>query len=293
LRVLSIPASGTIHSVTKYLIHSFPYPRTYDFSGYVTFRRKGGVMDKLYSVLSTVIVDFDNSNWSEIIRNIDGNEGDRISQYIDERSSHFGFENTKYMFWILKEEKILQHEPRTIQNYNSHVYISYNDLCNGEKIVFIESDKRNNEKLFMDKFKEGINGIETTGFDASEKRQIIRARIGQSFFKQALKSRGIKCALCLVDIEEFLIASHIKPWRDCSTKERLDINNGLLFCPNHDWLFDKGFISFDENGKVMINSRNHKMIISNMIAKEDISIQLNKQQLKYMSWHRERYFRRN
>ena len=37
--------------------------------------------------------------------------------------------------------------------------------------------------------------------------------------------------------------------------EKLDIENGFLMCPNHDKLFDEGWISFDNNGRIMISDR--------------------------------------
>jgi predicted restriction endonuclease len=49
--------------------------------------------------------------------------------------------------------------------------------------------------------------------------------------------------------EHFLIASHVKPWSESNHQERLDVNNGLLHCPNHDDLFDKGYISFIKMGR--------------------------------------------
>jgi 5-methylcytosine-specific restriction protein A len=50
-----------------------------------------------------------------------------------------------------------------------------------------------------------------------------------------------------------LKASHIKPWRDSDNAERLDIYNGLLLIPNLDSAFDKGYISFDDGGKIIIS----------------------------------------
>lgn len=47
---------------------------------------------------------------------------------------------------------------------------------------------------------------------------------------------------CGVSDEHFLIDSHIKPWSQSNNQEWLDVNNGLLLCPNHDALFDKGII---------------------------------------------------
>ena len=51
----------------------------------------------------------------------------------------------------------------------------------------------------------------------------------------------------------FLVASHIKPWKDANNKERLDSFNGLLLMPNLDKVFDLGFITFKENGKIVIS----------------------------------------
>jgi len=53
-----------------------------------------------------------------------------------------------------------------------------------------------------------------------------------------------------------LRASHIKPWRLCATAaERLDGMNGLLLTPDADHLFDRGFITFGEDGGVISSSR--------------------------------------
>ncbi|MDQ7864888.1 HNH endonuclease signature motif containing protein [Peribacillus frigoritolerans] len=84
----------------------------------------------------------------------------------------------------------------------------------------------------------------------TEKESIIKARIGQSSFKSALLYEEKKCKLCGVTDSRFLIASHIKPWSQSNNYERLDKNNGLLLCPNHDALFDKGYISFKEDGSI-------------------------------------------
>ena len=43
------------------------------------------------------------------------------------------------------------------------------------------------------------------------------------------------------------------PWKHATPEEKVDGNNGLLLCPNHDFLFDGLKISFDETGKIMIN----------------------------------------
>ncbi|KEH92842.1 hypothetical protein Z962_11330, partial [Clostridium botulinum C/D str. BKT12695] len=82
----------------------------------------------------------------------------------------------------------------------------------------------------------------------TEKKTIINSRIGQeNFRKQLIKCYG-KCVLCDIKHESMLKASHIKPWSDSNNTERLDFFNGFLLCANHDALFDKGLISFDDDG---------------------------------------------
>lgn len=77
----------------------------------------------------------------------------------------------------------------------------------------------------------------------------------QSFYKDTLFHEcDHACVLCGIDIAQMLIASHIKPFRDCAhIYEAIDHNNGLLLCRNHDFLFDQGYISFAEDGAIMIS----------------------------------------
>ena len=51
-----------------------------------------------------------------------------------------------------------------------------------------------------------------------------------------------------------LIASHIKPWRDCTNQERLDPSNGLPLVATLDRLFDAGLITFLDDGRLLISS---------------------------------------
>ena len=90
-----------------------------------------------------------------------------------------------------------------------------------------------------------------------------------------------------------MIASHIKPWIESSSKEKLDVENGLLLCPNHDKLFDGGWISFDDNGHIMISNA---MEISDKIfmnVRDDMEIFLSEKNRQYMKYHRENIFRKS
>lgn len=91
--------------------------------------------------------------------------------------------------------------------------------------------------------------------------------------------------------KNLLIASHIKPWNVCDSVEKIDCDNGFLMCPNHDKLFDQGWITFDDDGKI---------IISEVLLKEDrialnindnMCILLTDKNREYLKYHRQYIFK--
>ncbi len=87
----------------------------------------------------------------------------------------------------------------------------------------------------------------------TDRQAIVLARRGQGVFKAHVMEHEKACRITGVDRIEHLRASHCKPWRDANNEERLDGENGLLLTPNADHLFDRGFVSFDGNGDVLIS----------------------------------------
>ena len=95
-----------------------------------------------------------------------------------------------------------------------------------------------------------------------------------------------------LDIKSHLIASHIKPWRDSSNEERLDGNNGLLLSPHVDHLFDKGFISFSEEGRILISPYLDRNVLSLWKIDPNLNVgRFNKQQSTYLSYHQKKVFK--
>lgn len=88
----------------------------------------------------------------------------------------------------------------------------------------------------------------------TEKQNIQTIRTRQSDYrKKVLSLWNGQCAVTGVDEKEWLIASHIKPWRESTDWERIDPKNSLLLSPNYDKLFDRGVISFNpSNGKIIL-----------------------------------------
>jgi hypothetical protein len=119
------------------------------------------------------------------------------------------------------------------------------------------------------------------------------ARLGQTKFRRSLLEKfGGKCVISSVDIPELLRASHIKPWSVATARERLDPENGILLAVHLDGLFDKGLISFDDLGRVILSKRLTNVAIK--VFGLEVSwqpITLSKNNKKYLAHHREKVFR--
>jgi len=90
---------------------------------------------------------------------------------------------------------------------------------------------------------------------ATTVERLVEARIGQvKFRKKLLQNRkASKCAFTGITEPSLLIAGHIKPWAVSDNSERLNPQNGLLFTPTFDRLFNNGYISFKENRNLLIS----------------------------------------
>lgn len=87
---------------------------------------------------------------------------------------------------------------------------------------------------------------------------IVQARLGQGIFKSRVSEIEKRCRITGVENSMHLIASHCKPWRDANNEERLNGENGLLLTPSIDHLFDRGFIGFEGNGRLIVSPVAHK-----------------------------------
>jgi len=85
-------------------------------------------------------------------------------------------------------------------------------------------------------------------------------------------------------------ASHIKAFKECSSSEAYDINNGLLLCANADALFDKHLITIDEDKNLMFSFLldNDVKLKSNLLLTQPIfKLVLNDERMKYIKHHRD------
>ena len=89
-----------------------------------------------------------------------------------------------------------------------------------------------------------------------ETRQIlIQQRIKQSFFRRAvLVSYQGRCCMSGLSEPRLLIASHIVPWSK-DKANRLNPSNGLCLSAIHDKAFDLGFLTLDDEYRVVLSEK--------------------------------------
>lgn len=88
----------------------------------------------------------------------------------------------------------------------------------------------------------------------TERQQLVLARRGQGIFRERVLALEPSCRVTRISNPHLLVASHIKPWRSCKdSHERLNGANGLMLAPHIDWLFDRGFITFTDDGNLLIS----------------------------------------
>lgn len=107
---------------------------------------------------------------------------------------------------------------------------------------------------FQNKTIEEIIDFDIEGLPIGKEREtIIKARVNQSFFRSTiLSSYNQKCCITGLSIPDFLVASHIIPWK-ADEKNRLNPHNGLCLNSIHDKAFDRGFITITPDFKVLIS----------------------------------------
>lgn len=131
--------------------------------------------------------------------------------------------------------------------------------------------------------------IQDASLSATERRSIILARRGQGKFKDNVLLNETSCRVTEVSQKEHLIASHIKPWRYCdSAEERLAGSNGLVLTPTIDHLFDRGYISFEDDGDLIVSPVADDLTLAKMgVSRESYRPRrFNSDQKYFLGYHR-------
>lgn len=163
------------------------------------------------------------------------------------------------------------------------------DLVTGNYALDVQPD-RSAENIF--EWEECVERsiIKDPTLRETERERLVMARRGQGLFRENLLRIENRCRITRVDNTKHLIASHTKPWRDCSNDERLDPENGFMLTPTVDHLFDKGFIGFENSGELIVSGVADRLSLEKMRIPVDQRYRVGsftEGQREYLAWHRE------
>ena len=129
---------------------------------------------------------------------------------------------------------------------------------------------------------------------ATTSSHLTEIRSKQSLFKRRLVTIEKQCRLTGIADLRFLRASHIKPWAKCTSgNERIDGSNGLLLSPHADFMFDRGWISFEDNGALIRSDYIPKDVVNRIgldLRKGRICGEFFAEQKNYLEYHRNAVF---
>ena len=126
-----------------------------------------------------------------------------------------------------------------------------------------------------------------------EKQELRKARVWQWKYREQLLLECPFCPITWISDDRLLIASHIKPWAKSNTFEKTDPKNWFTLSPMFDRLFDKWFMTFSDDKRIILSP-----FLSNMTYSL-IWVSPNKKinqlpidwRLEYLKYHRENIFK--
>lgn len=127
--------------------------------------------------------------------------------------------------------------------------------------------------------------------------QLVEVRSKQSLFKRRLLTVEKHCRVTGIADLRFLRASHVKPWAKCANgNERVDGSNGPLLSPHANFLFDRGWITFEDGGALVRSNQ----LPNDVIDRIGLDLKQGRncgsffeEQKKYLEYHRNAVFERS
>lgn len=135
--------------------------------------------------------------------------------------------------------------------------------------------------------------IERSPIEETTRRALVAARVGQGRFRADVLVVEPRCRITGVEDQRLLVASHIRPWHRCPENEqRLDRFNGLMLTPTFDRMFDRGLLTFEDNGDVHVSPS----VSTNVVSRIALDVHRNvgrfrEDQKPYLEYHREHVYR--
>lgn len=228
------------------------------------------------------------------------------NSYPAERPANRNFDQWKRDGFKIEVDLVILGTPVKLDDFRNELYERFNDATS-PKLLTVQ---RMPAQKYLTRLPDGagilimntlgdialpihdrITKTNTHKLTETEREAVIKARVGQGQFRRdVLDLWGSTCPVTGINMPELLVASHIVSWQLSDNYEKLDKFNGLPMSPAADKLFDKGLISFDDSGHLLVSARLTSGTLLKLGLKSDLRIRgLRPEHRKYLSRHREIY----
>ena len=238
---------------------------------------KKGDMSEIYDQLCFTVAQFQGEILPFEMYRV-GVEPPRV--YINSKSLYYdcmrnlGLPNISYLSVL----KLRDQEKRLM--YYFKMFIDYKS----DLVTYVMKDEEEQEKRIEN----------DVTMSTKTKSSLINSRVGQGDYRRKLLEECPFCPFTMVSDERLLVASHIKPWVLANDTEKVDPKNGFLFTPTFDRLFDRGFITFEDDRTLVVspwispmNQKRLGIYTGKLIEK----LPLDEKRMKYLEFHREYIFK--
>jgi hypothetical protein len=133
-----------------------------------------------------------------------------------------------------------------------------------------------------------------TDIRPAQKSDLLKSRHGQGVFRANLELNEHSCRISGVLDRRHLWATHIKPWSECDDAEKLDGSNGLLMSPHVAHLFGRGYISFSDEGDLLVSQELNPVVLGNWRIQLPLNVgEFRPEQCYYLGYHRREVFQQH
>ncbi len=133
-----------------------------------------------------------------------------------------------------------------------------------------------------------------TDIGPARKLELLKARNGQGSYRANLESNETSCRVTGVLDRRHLLATHIKPWSECDDAQMLDGANGLLMSPHVAHLFERGYVSFSDDGELLVSQELNPVVLAKWHIELPLHVgEFRPEQCYYLEYHRQQVFQQH
>jgi putative restriction endonuclease len=133
-----------------------------------------------------------------------------------------------------------------------------------------------------------------TDISPARKLDLLKSRHGQGVFRVNLEVNEHSCRVTGVLDRRHLRATHIKSWSECDDAEKLDGSNGLLMSPHIAHLFERGYISFLDDGDLLVSQELNPVVLDNWHIRLPLNVgEFRPEQCYFLGYHRREVFQQH